>query len=108
MPDYIYERPADFPGGIQGWQKYLARSLDAALPVYRGAPAGKYTVYVTFWVDKDGNVSDVKAENDPGYGTKEEAIRVIKRGPKWLPAIQYNKPVKYRHKQGITFQVSER
>lgn len=62
---------------------------------------------VTFIVDKDGKVSDVKAENDPGYGTKEEAIRVIKKGPNWIPANQNGKLVVYRHKQAITFRVTE-
>jgi len=52
-------------------------------------------------------ICDVKAENDPGYGTREEAIRVIKKGPNWKPAIQNGREVIYRHKQNITFRVSE-
>ena len=64
-------------------------------------------MFVTFIVDKTGNISDVQAENDPGYGTKAEAIRVIKKGPAWIPAIQNNHKVIYRHKQGITFQVKD-
>jgi hypothetical protein len=107
IPNYIYKKPAYFPGGIRGWQFYLERNLNRDLAVRRGAPAGKYTVYVVFVIDKDGRVTDVKAENDPGYGTKEEAERVIAKGPKWEPAIQYNRPVMYRHKQGITFVVSQ-
>ncbi len=108
IPNYIHEKIAEFPGGIPAWQIYLERNLRSDIPVRRKAPPGKYTVYVTFIVDKDGNISDVNAENDPGYGTKEEAIRVIANGPKWKPAIQYNKNVIYRHKQGITFVVTEK
>jgi protein TonB len=37
-------------------------------------------------VSRDGSISDVKAENDPGYGTADEAVRVIKKGPKLTPA----------------------
>ena len=107
IPNYIYKKPAYFQGGIKGWQYYLERSLDRDVAVRKGAPAGKYTVYVVFVIDKDGRVTDVKAENDPGYGTKEEAERVIAKGPNWEPAIQYNRPVMYRHKQGITFAVSQ-
>lgn len=99
--------PAEFPGGIQGWTRYLERNLNSDIPVDNGAPANLYTVYVTFIVDKEGKVSDVKAENDPGYGTKEEAIRVIKKGPNWIPANQNGKAVVYRHKQAITFKVTE-
>jgi len=106
IPNYIYSKAAEFPGGLSGWQKFLVRNLNVDLPIKNGAPPGKYTVYVTFIVDKEGNINDVKAENNPGYGTMHEAIRVIEKGPKWEAAIQYNKPVIYRHKQGITFVVS--
>ncbi|MFW2476272.1 MAG: energy transducer TonB, partial [Sediminibacterium sp.] len=99
--------PARFPGDIQAWTRYLERNLNSDIPIENGAPASVYTVIVTFTVDKDGKVSDVKAENDPGYGTKEEAIRVIKKGPNWIPANQNGNPVVYRHKQMITFKVSE-
>jgi len=58
-------------------------------------------------VDKEGKVIDVQALTQPGYGTSEEAIRVIKNSPNWLPAIQNDKPVIYRQKQDITFQVAE-
>ena len=103
----VVQIPAEFPGGLPAWQKYLERNLNRDLPVENGAPPGKYTVYVTFIVDKSGGISDVQAENDPGYGTKDEAMRVIKKGPAWKPAVQNGRNVIYRHKQGITFVVSE-
>ena len=103
----VVQIPAEFPGGLPAWQKYLERNLNRDLPVENGAPPGKYTVYVTFIVDKSGGISDVQAENDPGYGTKDEAMRVIKKGPAWKPAVQNSRNVIYRHKQGITFVVSE-
>ena len=85
----VVQIPAEFPGGTAGWQKYLERNLNRDLPVENGAPPGKYTVVVTFIVDKTGAISDVSAENDPGYGTKDEAVRVIKKGPSWKPAVKY-------------------
>jgi len=99
--------PAEFPGGIKEWQKFLERNLNSELPTENGAPVGVYTVTVSFTVDTEGKVSDVKAENDPGYGTKDEAIRVIRKGPKWTPANQNGRAVIYRHRQLITFKVSE-
>ncbi len=99
--------PAEFPGGIKEWQRFLERNLNSDLPTENGAPTGVYTVTVSFVVDTEGRVSDVKAENDPGYGTRDEAIRVIKKGPKWVPANQNGRPVVYRHKQMITFKVTE-
>lgn len=102
----IVEKQAEFPGGRKGWVSYLENNLDRDLPVRKGAPVGKYTVVVSFWVDEEGNVINVKAENNPGYGTMEEAIRVLKNGPKWIPATQNGKNIIYRQRQAIVFLIS--
>jgi len=107
IPGYFtYQEAAKFPGGSEGWIKYLVRHLRAEVPTDNGAPPGLYTVVVEFLVDKEGNISEVKADNDPGYGTAKEAIRIIQQGPLWIPAVQNDKKVIYRQKQSITFQVS--
>ncbi len=103
----VVQIQAQFPGGGSAWNRFLEKNLRAEVPVDNGAPAGLYTVTVSFLVDKDGNISEVKAENSPGYGTSEEAVRVIKKGPKWIPAVQNGRNVIYRQKQNITFQVTE-
>jgi len=101
------EVEASFPGGEGQWRRFLERNLNASAPVDNGAPPGSYTVQVQFIVDKEGNVSDVKALTNHGYGMEEEAVRVIKRGPKWTPAIQNGRQVRAYRKQPITFVVSE-
>jgi protein TonB len=98
---------AKFPGGNDAWTKYLQRNLNSNVPIDNGAPPGNYTVIVSFLVDKSGNISEVQALNDPGYGTSEEAVRVIKKGPAWTPAVQNGRNVIYRQKQSVTFQVTE-
>ncbi len=99
---------AKFPGGIEAWRKYLERNLNRDLPVENGAPTpAEYKVYVSFLVDKEGNISEVKAENNPGYGTAEEAVRVIKKGPKWIAAEQNGRNVIYRQRQTIIFKLDE-
>jgi protein TonB len=103
----VVQIPAEFPGGTSAWSRYLERNLNRDIPVENGAPPGRYTVVVAFTVSKTGAISDVAAENDPGYGTKGEAIRVITKGPSWKPAVQNGRNVIYRHKQAITFVVSE-
>lgn len=101
------EVEASFKGGEGAWRKYLERNLNASAPVDNGANPGSYTVVVQFIVDKEGNISDVKALTSHGYGMEEEAVRVIKRGPRWEPAIQNGRQVKAYRKQPITFVVSE-
>ena len=103
----VVQIPAEFPGGTSAWSRYLERNLNRDIPVENGAPPGRYTVVVAFTVSKTGAISDVAAENDPGYGTKAEAIRVITKGPSWKPAVQNGRNVIYRHKQAVTFVVSE-
>lgn len=99
--------PAEFPGGITAWTRYLEWNLNRDIPFVNGAPAGRYTVIVAFTVSNTGAISDVQAENDPGYGTKAEAIRVIVKGPSWKPAVENGINVIYRHKKSITFVVNE-
>lgn len=97
------EMPAEFPGGIDAWRRYLERNLqypDAAI-----SDETQGVVRVQFVIDTEGNVSDVVALNDPGNGLAEEAIRIIARGPKWIPAEQNNRKVKYRHSQPIIFRL---
>jgi protein TonB len=95
---------AKFPGD---WNKFLERNLNAQTPADNGAPPGRYVVTVSFRVDKDGSISEVQSLNDPGYGCASEAVRVIKKGPKWQPAIQNGRNVIYRQKQNIVFQVTD-
>ena len=101
------EVEAAFPGGESAWKKFLERNLRADVATENGAPAGSYTVWVQFVVDKEGNVSDVKALTNHGYGMEDEAVRVIKKGPQWKPAIQNGRQVKAYRKQPITFQIEE-
>ena len=99
------EIEASFPGGDSKWRQYLERNANGQVANDNGAPEGTYTTVVQFVVDKEGNISDVRALTNHGYGMEEEAIRVIKKGPKWSPAVQNGRQVKAYRKQPITFRV---
>ena len=99
------EIEASFPGGDSKWRQYLERNANGQVATDNGAPEGTYTTVVQFVVDKEGNISDVRALTNHGYGMEEEAMRVIRKGPKWTPAIQNGRQVKAYRKQPITFQV---
>jgi protein TonB len=89
------------------WPSFLRRNLNPDVPAQNGAPPGSYTVVVQFIVDKEGNVSDIKPVTSHGYGMEDEAVRAIKKAPKWTPAIQNGRQVKAYRKQPITFIVPE-
>lgn len=101
------EIDAAFPGGEAAWRKFLEKNLNPSTPVDNGAPAGSYTVWVQFIVDKEGNVSDIKSLTNQGYGMEAEAMRVLKKATKWVPAQQNGRYVKAYRKQPITFVVEE-
>ncbi len=103
------EKEAKFPGGPEAWRRFLERNLNANVAADDGAPTGNYTVRVQFIVDKEGNISNVSALDPPKAcpSCGPEAVKVIKRGPKWDPAVQNGRNVIYQAIQHITFQVVE-
>jgi protein TonB len=100
------EIEAGFPGGESKWRQYLERNCNGQIASDNGAPEGTYTTVVQFVVDKEGNISDVRSLTTHGYGMEDEAMRVIKKGPKWTPAIQNGRNVKAYRKQPITCVVT--
>ena len=101
------EIEAEYPGGTGAWRKFLERNLNGQVATDNSAPAGKYTVVVRFIVAKDGSVSDITPETSVGYGMEGEAVRAIKKAPKWTPAQQNGNIVKAYRRQPITFVVGE-
>lgn len=101
------EVEAAFPGGNAAWGRYLKNNLNANTPVDNGAPGGTYQVIVRFIVSKDGSISDVVPETKFGYGMEDEAAKIIKKGPKWTPALQNGRNVNAYRRQPITFVVAE-
>ena len=99
------EKDAIFPGGDIGWRHYLTDSLNANTPIMYGAKAGTYMVIIRFIVSRDGTIKDVVAETRNGYGMEAEGVRVIKNGPKWIPAMQNGRKVNAYRRQPITFVV---
>ena len=102
------EKEAEFPGGVEGWKKYLQKKLDPLVPVRNNAPVGRYDVVVKFIVSKDGSLSRIVARTNHGYGMEDELISVIKKGPKWMPATQNGIPVNAYRIQHITFTVESK
>jgi protein TonB len=101
------DEEAKFPGGLMGWKNFLERNLKAEVAMLSGLQSGMYPVTVQFIVDKKGLVSQVKGVDGPKEcpACIEEAVRVIKRGPKWIPAKLDGQPVKYQAYQKITFAI---
>ena len=78
-----------YPGGNDSLKSFIARNLNYPLMARETGISG--TVYVAFFVNKDGKITDITVKRGIGGGCDEEAIRVIKLMPKWLPVINHNR-----------------
>ena len=88
-------------GGIQALSQYLAQTLRYPVDAQRSNVQGK--VFVSFVVNTDGSLQDVKVLKGLGFGTDEEAVRVVSRMPKWKPGIQRGEPVRVKFNLPIAF-----
>lgn len=88
-----------FPGGIEEFYKFVGQNYKA--PKVQGL---KGKVYVTFIIEIDGSITDVKIIRDIGYGSGEEAVRVLKNSPRWLPGEQNGRKVRVLYSLPITIQ----
>lgn len=102
------EQEAEFPGSLDGWRVYLEKNLDPDVPIYMKAPNGIYQVKVQFVVKEDGSLADIKTLTNHGYGMEKEVMRIMKKSPLWIPAVQYGRKVKAYRLQPVTFVVQEK
>jgi protein TonB len=92
----------DFPGGIEKFYKFVGKNYQ--VPEEEGL---KGKVFVSFVVEKDGSLTDIKVIRDIGYGTGKEAIRVLKSCPRWNPGEQNGKKVRVLYSLPINIQSAE-
>lgn len=90
-------------GGMSAWNEYLSKNLNYPSAARRMGIEG--TVYVSFVVEKSGEISDVQLIRGIGGGCDEEAIRVIEKAPVWKPGYQRSRPVKVRMRVPIKFKL---
>jgi hypothetical protein len=89
----------EFKGGMAEFYKYLGRNYKYPADALRNRISGK--LYVTFVVESDGSLTDLSFKNNLGYGTQEEAIRVLNECPKWNPGKQHGIPVRVKYNINI-------
>jgi len=92
----------EFPGGMDGLTNYLVTNIKYPEEARKSGITGR--VFITYVVEKDGTVSNVKVLRGIGGGCDEEALRVVKAMPKWSPGkneqgetvrFQYNLPIMF-------------
>jgi len=97
----VVEKQPSFPGGQDGYREFLIKNIRYPEAAVKKSVTG--TVYITFVVENNGVVTNVKVLRGIGSGCDEEAVRVVKMMPNWIPgenkgkpvAVQYNLPIKF-------------
>lgn len=93
----------EFPGGINKFYTYVGNNFES--PAIDSG--GTIKVYVSFVIEKDGSMTDIHVQRDPGYGLGKEAVRVLKSlRTKWSPGMIGSKPVRTAYNLPITVQLN--
>ena len=93
-------RQPQFPGGPEAWANFLNRHLRPPQDVDAGE---KRMSMIRFSVDETGIITNFQIVQSGGSEFDNEVIRVLKKMPKWLPALQNGKPIAVSFTQPVTF-----
>jgi len=99
----FYETQPEFPGGEYALMDFLAKNIKYPQAARENNIQG--TVYLTYILEPDGKISDIKVLRGIGGGCDEEAIRVISIMPAWKPGTQFGKPVRVQFHLPIRFML---
>ncbi len=97
------EMESVFKGGQNAWASYLGQNLHYPNKAVKNRIQG--TVVVQFIVSKEGKVEDVMVVKSVEYSLDQEALRIIRNSPDWIPAVQEGRKVKSYKKQPIVFSL---
>ncbi|MCQ2222914.1 MAG: TonB family protein [Bacteroidaceae bacterium] len=100
----VVEQNAQFPGGEEACYQWLSKNIKYPSICQEQGIQGR--VFVSFVVNKDGSIVDVKVMRSPDDNLSKEAERVVKLMPKWKPARQGNKTVRSRFNLPVMFRLN--
>ncbi|MFA8299868.1 MAG: energy transducer TonB [Hyphomicrobiales bacterium] len=99
----IVEDEPQFPGGMGKLMKFLGNNIKYPMIAKESGIQGK--VYLSFVVEPNGSISNIKILRGIGGGCDEEAVRVVKSMPKWKPGKQRGKAVRCAFNLPVVFKL---
>ncbi len=103
-PFHSVEIAPSFPGGIDAFLKYVQKNYRYPRQAIEQGVKGR--VILSFIVERDGSLTDIKIVRDLKFGTGEEAVRLLKASPKWSPGIQNGREVRVAYTLPIGLDIS--
>ena len=100
--DVVEEMP-QFPGGPSALFEYLSKNIKYPVVAEENGVQGR--VIVTFVVERDGSITDVKVVKSVDPSLDKEATRVVKSMPHWIPGKQNGSAVRVKYTVPVTFKL---
>jgi protein TonB len=101
IPHFDYEVLPQFPGGETALYKFLIKEIKYPTYAIENDIQGK--VYVSFFVDRNGNILESSVIQSPSEHLSSEALRVINKMPKWEPGKVDGIPTSTRYNLPVSF-----
>ncbi len=102
IEDWV-DAEAEYVGGFIEMQRYIQNEME--YPAISIAANEEGTVYMSFVVETDGDISNIKVERGVSRELDREAKRVVKSFPKWIPGEKNAVKVRTRVRLPIVFKL---
>ena len=96
------EKQPEYPGGLQKFYAYLGRNIKYPKQAWKDKIQG--SVFLSFIVEKTGEITEVAVIRGVREDIDLEAVRVVSNSPKWNPGIQFGKPVRIKYNIKVNFK----
>ena len=99
----VVEQMPSFPGGPSALMQYLSSNIKYPVVAEENGVQGR--VIVTFVVERDGSITDVRVVKSVDPSLDKEAQRVVKSMPRWIPGKQNGSAVRVKYTVPVTFRL---
>jgi hypothetical protein len=104
---YYFAKEPELIGDAGTWRMHIYRKLRTKLFHQNKAPLGDYKLELSFYVDVDGTINDIEVDKNPGFGIKEEAIRLVRTAGKWNAGYINGQKSKLLKRLTLSFRLDE-
>ncbi|MBQ9186795.1 MAG: energy transducer TonB [Prevotella sp.] len=101
----VVEQMPSFPGGPAAMMDFISRTITYPVSALKQNLQGR--VIVTFVVERDGSLSHAKVVKSVAPDMDKEALRVVKKMPRWIPGQQNGCKVKVKYTVPVTFRLNK-
>lgn len=100
----VVEQMPSFPGGQSALLQWLSSKIKYPKEAEKNGMMGR--VIVSFVVERDGSITDIRVVKSVDPSLDREAIRVVSSMPRWKPGMQKGKPVRVKYTVPVTFRLN--